>query len=587
MTSNAPLPCSGCAGNGPVTYESVTFQYPPTDEIKDGDKAVQATVTWSDGDIETLSLHEWKDARARDTKRPGDPHYKDYDGLDSWLIDRLKEHFEADHLGRMAEEAIMDGTWKDAVRAALDCSIVGEDHLRMILLYSGMSSCLSERFHVFINGDSQKGKTYIEEKVGELFPSDRLITIQTMSAKAAYYNTEQYGPDYYANKILALDEFKDLSSDAMATFKALMNMGNAPLTNDTVNDHKKAVRQVIEGRPVIWANSAELFDDAMSQLKNRFFTASIDETDEQDKRVNEWQRHIAKYGRPAEDVERLELAKAIISRLVGEYGYGVLIPLINSIKQKDTGNRAEFERFRVLVSSITFANRNRRTSFEHEGTSYLLTTLSDMKEAVELWTFFDRSQSTGLAPRHLKVIAALNRSSGMALDEIVEAVNDSERKGKSAKTILNYLDELAKRDQISTKYDPPKDDGERPIKKYYLVNAQDSQSSQFSPTWSWERKNKFREMLAIELDRLESIFPNFPTERDNVIDAILDLPEGVERPPSPVDETTMRDLIVELHDPKLHHDRSSLKDAFPSVDVERLIFEGRITEEPRGRLTWH
>lgn len=571
---------------GPSKYQSVTFQYPPFDKIRNVEEEVIASITWSNGDTETLTLREWKAAKARDTRRPGEADYRVYDDLDQWLIDQLNEHLKDDRLGKLVDESISSGTWKEIVKAALDSSIVGEDSLKWILLYSGMSSCLSERFHVFINGDSQKGKTYIEEKVGELFPTDRLITIQTMSAKAAYYNTEQQGKNYYANKILALDEFKDLSSDAKAMIKVLMNMGSAPLTNDTVSDHKKAVRQVIEGRPVIWANSAELFDDAMSQLKNRFFTASIDETDEQDRRVNEWQRHIAKYGRPAEDVERLALAQAIISRLVSESGYSVLIPLTDAIKQRDTGNRAEFERFKVLISAIAFTNRRRRMSFEHEGTNYLMAALSDMKEAMDLWTFFDRSQTTGLAPRHLKVIAVLNRSSGMDLDEVTESYNVGSKKGRSSGTVLNYLIELAKKDIVSTKYDPPKTDGEKPVKKYYLVNATDSRISQFSSIWSWGSKIQFREILAVELERLKSIFPNFPTNRDIIIETLLDLPEEVEKPLSPVDEETMRDLIAELHDPKLRHDRESLKDAFPSVDIDRLIRDGRITVGGRGFLSW-
>jgi len=591
MAATSPSRASGGAGSGPVLYRSAAFQHPPISEIKDLEKEVQATVFWSDGDVETLSLHEWKAARARDSPRPGEKNYRVYDGLDDWLIDQLNEHFDNDRLGKLVEGSLKDGTWKEKVKAALDSSIVGEDHLKMILLYSGLSSCLSERLHVFINGDSQKGKTYIEGKVGELFPPDRVITVQTMSAKAGYYRAGEEGADYYANKILALDEFAHLSDDTRATVQALMSLGDRPLVNDTVSDHKKAVRQVIEGRPVVWANSAELFDDALAQLKNRFFTASIDESEELDRRVNERQREIAKYGRPAKDMETLALARSIVAQLMTGSGHQVLLPLIDAVQQRDMSNRGEFERFRVLVSAITFANRHRRPSFEEEGTEYVLASLSDLKEAMELWGRFDRSQSTGLPPRHQKVLEVMGESP-MSLVEITAAYNVSLKKGRSTKTVLNYLNELTERDLVTVVYVPGKEDGERPIKKFALVNSPVLPISQFFPNQIGRGKNQLREMLANELKRLNSVFPNFPTKWENLIDSVLDTPEPSYTPPersgpSPVSEEEMHALIAELRDPKLHHDRTSLKDSFPTVDVDRLIFEGHITEGPNGLLYWH
>jgi hypothetical protein len=560
-------------------------------DIKDIEADCLAAVTWSNGDTETLSLHEWQEARARDTPRSGERGYRVYDGLDDWLVDQLNEHLEDVHLKERATEALRDGSWKGIVKAALDLSIVGEDPLKWVLFYSGLSSCLAERFHIFLNGDSQKGKSHIEEKVGELFPQDRVLTVQTMSAKAGYYRASEEGANYYANKILALDEFKDLSEDTRATVKDLMNLGDRPLVNDTVSDHKKAVHQVIEGRPVVWANSAELFDDALAQLKNRFFTVSVDESDDLDRRVNGRQREIAKYGRPVKDQETLALARAIVAQMVSGSGYQVLVLLIDAVQQRDMSNRGEFERFRVLVSAVAYANRHRRPSFEDDGTEYILASMSDLEEAMELWGRFDRSQSTGLPPRHRKVLDVMSRSP-MSLEEITDTFNAGLKKGRSTKTIFNYLKELADRDLVTVVYVPGEDVGERPSKRFKLVNTSNFPTSQFFPTPSWEGKNKLREMLANELKRLEERFPNFPTKRENITDSLLDIPEGSYMPPgregpSPVSEECMHALIAELRDPRLHHDRGSLKDAFPTVDVDRLISEGRITVGSNGLLYWH
>lgn len=570
VTTSATSINSGSPGSLLV---SVQFKYDRVDDIKDIIRSpdIFADILFSDGLHEVQSMKDWYgiwDAN-RDNPR--------YFGIIDWLIENL----ELDLNGYLK-----GGKWKDVVRQALDTWVIGENELKWILFYSGASSSMGERFHVFINGDSQKGKSYIEGKVSELFPTDRVITIQSMSGKAAYYHGGEKGADYYANKILVLDEFADLSDDTRVTLKALMSLGDRPLVNDTVSDQKKAVRQVIEGRPVIWANSAELFDDALAQLKNRFFTASIDESEDLDRKVNDRQRAVAKYGRTPEDLETVELAKKLISVIMAERGFIILMPLIDQIKQRDMGNRGEFERFCVLVSSIAYVNRFQRLIFEEGGNKYILASMADLTEAMNLWNHFNKSQSTGIGPRHQRVLEVMN-TYPMSLEEITAAVSVGMKKGRSTKTIYNYLGELADRDLVSSVREQL-DDG-KPITKYALVNSNLSRLAQFFPSENWGEMTKLRSILAKEIDELQARFPNFPTNHDIIMGALLDveeMPVQHDETPSMMSEEVMKDLFNELrcNTPGAFHTMDSLVEAGFNCDLlNRLKRDGIITIEPSGR----
>lgn len=555
---------------------SVQFVYGCLEGVKDVTRSsdIFAEIKFSDGERENHSMKDWHGIMDANRDNPR------YVGLINWLINAL----ELD-----ANGYFRNGSWKEVVQQALDTWIIGEIELKWLLFYSGASSSLSERFHVLINGDSQKGKSYVEEKVSQLFPQDRVMMVQSMSGKAPYYRSGKEGAEHYSNKILVLDEFADLSDDTRATVKALLSLGDRPLVNDTVGENKQPVRQVIEGRPVVWANSAELFDDSLSQLKNRFFTAAIDESEDLDRKINRMQRNRAKYGRSPEDLETAETAKKIVSQIVSDKGIIVLMPLIDEIKQRDMGNRGEFERFCVLVSSIAYVNRFQRPIFEDGGNTYVLASMADLNEATHLWNHFNRSQSTGICTRHQQVLDVMS-GSPMTIEEITALVNRGKKKGKSTKTVYNYLVELADRDFVSSSREATEDG--KSVTKYFLVNAGNPQLAQFFPSELWGDKSKLRGLLATEIGALCNQFPNIPKDHDNWIDTLLDgadVPTKIIPPLEHFERQTVKDLIDELRgtSPGAFHTLESLLDAgFDQHLLDRVKLDGMITIEPSGRWIW-
>ncbi len=72
--------------------------------------------------------------------------------------------------------------------------------------------------------------------------------------------------------------------------------GKKSMDKKTVNDKKKYEGQPITRMLTIWANSAEVVEDNLSQLSNRFFKANVDESIDQSKRVERFQQRGMAYG---------------------------------------------------------------------------------------------------------------------------------------------------------------------------------------------------------------------------------------------------------------------------------------------------
>lgn len=161
-----------------------------------------------------------------------------------------------------ARKALKDGTWKEIVKKAEDQMITGEDFTKKALFHSGISSGLKdERLHIFLMGDSQLGKSFIQEKMGALFPG--IFTFaSSMSAKSPYAEAEaNKDPGFYNHKILGLDELADQSEATRDFVKAATSNQQKKMVNKTLDERRKFNLQSLEGMPVLWTNSMDVFED--------------------------------------------------------------------------------------------------------------------------------------------------------------------------------------------------------------------------------------------------------------------------------------------------------------------------------------
>jgi len=354
------------------------------------------------------------------------------------------------------QRELRDGSWKKIVQEALDEVIAGERPLRMFLIYSALSSQLSdERLHNMMVGDSQMGKSFLQLTIARsLFPSI-LMTANSLSSKAIYYKADAEGnPEVFKGKLFLIEEAADLPPETRAIIKQMTSNGADVLENMTVDENRKFKSQKVAGMPVIWTNSHELFEDVGSQLKNRFFKTHIDETNQQDIIIERFQKERMAFGPVKSTLSEIPHARALVEKIMEVGEYTVINLFIDLIEQARYGARNRLPMFHALVSAITYANRFSRVCIVLPGyKKCLLATVSDNLEAINLWSVFTDSQNTGLPPRLMRVFEALEDGEMYSKEDATAVYNAKCGGGKNAistKTMGNYLSNLSDANLVTT-----------------------------------------------------------------------------------------------------------------------------------------
>lgn len=352
-----------------------------------------------------------------------------------------------------ALERLKNGTWKEWVQEALDSLIAREQNAKWILFYSGLSAWLPDKLHIFIMGKSQHGKSFLQTRVGTLF-EDNFKDISEMSSKALYYEgKEKKNPDLYRNKIVFLDEFKDLPDSTKAFIKKMTSGGRENLTLKTVIDQKYEEFE-ISAIPVIWTNSMEKIKDEGDQILNRFFPLNVDEGLAQSKTVEEYQIKRETYGILFEEKEQiaLERVRAVIYHITREHNFIVVNPFAGFIRLKDHSRRNMRPKFFSLLSAITYANRFNRPCYEEGGKKFLMASLSDNLEALQLWKDNEGYICYSLPERYLKLLEVFSEGDWLSKMEIAEGYREQHGEAITEDTAGTYAYELEKKGTLISRY---------------------------------------------------------------------------------------------------------------------------------------
>jgi hypothetical protein len=472
----------------------------------DSDRVVFKTMKLDGRCPKELSTEERKEAKVRDvttseqdkggvsqTKTP-----QDATPLDPSLKARALQH-------------LIDGTWWEQVKAGLDEVIAGEDQNKRLLYYSGLSSALRTKNHVYLMGESQQGKTFLQVQIANNFFSSIVVYASTMSGRAAYAEAQaKEDPHFYANKILLVDEFKDLPETTKATIKLMTTPNQDKLVNKTLDDRRKFQEQVVEGMPVIWTNSMEIFEDEGAQIANRYFKANIDESPTQSNRVEGFQRKNAMYGDLIRGESNVPLARAITELILAEKVEDVLNLFSEAIIQVDNSMRSHRIQFEAMVKAVAYANRHQRPFIMRGDKKYVLATLSDNITALEIWHASEATQEKGLPERYLRVLNLLNedgKGAGLTSDE-VSASYGLKHPGRviSSDTVENYLRDICKRNLATSRREANErgEDGKK-VRKYYKLPI----STTLHNSGLWIISPSYASNLDSSITPLKEHFPQF------------------------------------------------------------------------------
>jgi DNA primase len=264
-----------------------------------------------------------------------------------------------------------------------DMGYVGEDNAKLLGYLISISRKLEKPLSGIVLSQSGAGKSSLTDLVESLTPPEDVVLFSRLSPQALYWMER----DALKRRLLILEERAGaLEADySIRVLQSRQKLVQATVIKDPVTGKLTTKTFVVEG-PVAYlettTNNRINYENA-----TRCFEISLDESQEQTRRVQAWQRS----GRLASRRDRRQIQEAIKNR--HHNAQRILEPVLVyipyaehlSFPSKWLRTRRDNERFLCLIEAIAFLHQfQRERGTTDEGTPYILANLDDYRLAYQL-----------------------------------------------------------------------------------------------------------------------------------------------------------------------------------------------------------
>jgi len=256
--------------------------------------------------------------------------------------------------------------------------LIGEQDSATLLFFIFLTRFFKNPLHAIVMGSTGSGKTYLLQGVAGTVPRQHIHVTTSLSENTLYYTPR----DFLKHKIL-LQEDLDGAYSALLPLRELMSNQEisrfSTKTNSRTGDSKQVYLHV-EG-PVCVAG-ATTRDKIYEDNANRSFLIQVEENPSHERQVLEYQGKLAagliNFKRYEENIGLLKACQLLIEPIE------VIIPFAPKLelpphvfKKMRTKNH-----YLTLIKSITLWNqRQRKRIIDHDGNTFLLSTLEDVEWA--------------------------------------------------------------------------------------------------------------------------------------------------------------------------------------------------------------
>jgi DNA primase len=259
--------------------------------------------------------------------------------------------------------------------------IIGEETNAFIAYLVYTSRKRENPLHLMCLGASGTGKTYLQEKVGELMPEEEKLEITTLSENAFYY----FDKEELKHKLILIEDL-DGAEAVLYPLRELQSKKRISKTV-TLKDNKgnlKTITLKVEG-PVC-VSGCTTREKIYEDNANRCILVHIDSSAEQDKRIMQYQqavsaRQINKV-QEAQSRQSLQNMQRLLRSVQVSNPYAQLIRLPESVFKP----RRSMMLLLSFIETITFYHQYQR-EVKHDresGTDYIETTVEDIAWAFKL-----------------------------------------------------------------------------------------------------------------------------------------------------------------------------------------------------------
>jgi predicted transcriptional regulator len=276
--------------------------------------------------------------------------------------------------------------------------VIGEETNRLIMYLVFTSRKTNRPLHIISFGSSGIGKSHLQEKVGELIPKEDKIELTSVSGNAFYY----YVDDDLGNKLILIEDYDGVFA-ALYPIRELQSKQkiSKTITMRDRNGNTRTLHLTVKGPVSIGGCTTN--EHVYEDNANRSFLIYLDETEQQDERVMDYQRKLSAGKIDITGQQKIQKLLQNVQRVLqpitvkNPYAEKLIIPK-EVFKPRRTNAH-----YIAFIEVVTFYKQYQR---EHKvdketGEIFIETTLEDIAEANELMKniLLKKSDELGYASR--------------------------------------------------------------------------------------------------------------------------------------------------------------------------------------------
>ena len=259
--------------------------------------------------------------------------------------------------------------------------MVGEELNRLIMWLIYTSRKTAKPLHIISMGSSGTGKSHLQEKVGELIPEEDKIEITALTENAFYY----FDKAALGHNLILIEDLDGIWK-ALYPLRELQSKQriSKTITIKDKNGNTKTIHLKVHG-PVCIAGCTTK-ESIYEDNANRCFLIYLDESDEQDERIMDYQRKISagKINTTDENQAKqlLQNVQAVLQPITVINPFAELLKIPNEVFKKRRTNA----HYLAFIEVITFFKQYEREQKVDESTGeiFIETTIEDIQEANQL-----------------------------------------------------------------------------------------------------------------------------------------------------------------------------------------------------------
>lgn len=259
--------------------------------------------------------------------------------------------------------------------------VIGEELNRLLMYLIFTSRKREHPLHIISLGGSGTGKTYLQEKVGELIPQEDKLEITVLSENAFYY----FGQRELRNKLILIEDL-DGAENVLYPLRELQSKKRISKTvaQKDSRGNTKTISLTVEG-PVSVAGCTTK-ESIYEDNANRSFLIYLDESLEQDEKIMQYQRR-ASAGIIDKDTEQeiktlMQNCQRVLEPLAIRNPFAEMLKIPTEVFKPRRSN----SHYLQFIEAITFYHQFQRQQQTDPATGevYINTTIEDIEAANKL-----------------------------------------------------------------------------------------------------------------------------------------------------------------------------------------------------------